>query len=56
MRRVVSSRKVVPTKHTKETKWDLFLKFFASLRVFSAQKKSGAVAPHSKRFACPAVA
>jgi len=28
---------------------------FAAIRVFSGQKKSGAVAPHSKISACPAV-
>jgi hypothetical protein len=29
---------------------------FAAIRVFSGQKKSGAVVPHSKISACPAVA
>jgi len=42
MRRVVSSRKMVPTKHTKETKWVPVAQVFASFRVFSGQKKSGA--------------
>lgn len=39
MRRVVSSRKMVPTK---ETKWVPVAQIFASFRVFSGQKKSGA--------------